>query len=191
MSPSASNHPSHRTLEHSIVCASVQLLGGFAPSSPRRTSTLLHDIWINTGQAVIDDIAQRLTALSLGDPPSPSATEETLRATANGKAMGPDELPTELFKGPPGRFCTASIASSLLDIWRGIHTPLATSSATFGLTPLTSSQDIFSILCRLRIALRLSMALCWMHNTIGGAHQVQKYVAHLREQQSIRIFTLH
>ncbi|CAN0063293.1 unnamed protein product, partial [Ascophyllum nodosum] len=38
------------------------------------------------------------TALSLGDPPVVSETKQALRSMANGKVMGPDELPAELLK---------------------------------------------------------------------------------------------
>ena len=38
------------------------------------------------------------SALSLGDPPVVSETKKALRSMANGKAMGPDELPAKLLK---------------------------------------------------------------------------------------------
>ena len=49
-------------------------------------------------RTIIDDLSQKPTALSLGDPPVVSETKNTLRSMTNGKAMGPDELPAELLK---------------------------------------------------------------------------------------------
>ena len=46
----------------------------------------------------IEGLSQKPTTLSLGDPPLVSETKKTLRSMANGKAMGPDELPAELLK---------------------------------------------------------------------------------------------
>ena len=47
---------------------------------------------------VIEGLSQKPTALSLGDQPVVSETKKALRSMANGKAMGPDELPAELRK---------------------------------------------------------------------------------------------
>ena len=49
-------------------------------------------------RTIIEGLSQKPTALSLGDPPAVSETKKTPRSTANGKAMGPDELPAELLK---------------------------------------------------------------------------------------------
>ena len=49
-------------------------------------------------RTVIEGLSQKPTALSFGDPPVVSEKKKTLRSMANGKAMGPDELPAELLK---------------------------------------------------------------------------------------------
>ena len=64
----------------------------------RYLSTLLNTISPTIDQTVIEKIAQRPIALSLGDPPSLCETAEALRAMSNGKATGPDGLPAELLK---------------------------------------------------------------------------------------------
>ena len=55
------------------------------------TSAALH-------RTIIEGLSQKPTALSLGDPPVVSETKKALRSMANGKAMGPDELPAGLLK---------------------------------------------------------------------------------------------
>ena len=49
-------------------------------------------------RTIIEGLSQKPTALSLGDPPVVNDTKKALRYMANGKAMGPDELPAELLK---------------------------------------------------------------------------------------------
>ena len=60
-------------------------------SSLNTTSTALN-------RTIIEGLSQKPTALSLGDPPVVSETKKALRSMANGKAMGPDDLPAELLK---------------------------------------------------------------------------------------------
>ncbi|CAM9810463.1 unnamed protein product, partial [Sphacelaria rigidula] len=61
-------------------------------------STSLNVVSATIDGTVIENIAQRPVALSLGDPASSSETEEALRAMGNGKATGPDSLPAEVLK---------------------------------------------------------------------------------------------
>ena len=49
-------------------------------------------------RTIIEGLLQKPTALLLGDPPVVSETKKTLRYMANGKAVGPDELPAQLLK---------------------------------------------------------------------------------------------
>ena len=49
-------------------------------------------------RTIIEGLSQKTIALSLGDPPVVSETKKALRSMANGKVMGPDELPAELLK---------------------------------------------------------------------------------------------
>ena len=49
-------------------------------------------------QITIEGLSPKPVALSLGDPPAVNETKTSLRFMANGKAMGPDELPAELLK---------------------------------------------------------------------------------------------
>ncbi|CAN0066575.1 unnamed protein product, partial [Sphacelaria rigidula] len=62
----------------------------------RYFSTLKNAISATIDRTIIEKIAQRPIALSLGDPPSPSETMEALRAMSNGKATGPDGIPAEI-----------------------------------------------------------------------------------------------
>ncbi|CAM9181953.1 unnamed protein product, partial [Sphacelaria rigidula] len=64
----------------------------------RYLSTLLNDISATIDRTVIEKIGQGPIALSLGDPPSSSETEEALGAMSNGKATGPDGIPAEILK---------------------------------------------------------------------------------------------
>ena len=64
----------------------------------RYFSTLLNTISPTIDQTVIEKIAQRPIALSLGDPPRLCETAEALRAMSNGQATRPDGLPAELLK---------------------------------------------------------------------------------------------
>ena len=59
---------------------------------------LLHTTSATLNQTTIEGLSQKPIALSLGDPPVVSETKKALRSMANGKAMGPDELPAELLK---------------------------------------------------------------------------------------------
>ena len=49
-------------------------------------------------RTIIEGLSPMLVALSLGDPQVVNETKKALRSMANGKAMGPDELPAELLK---------------------------------------------------------------------------------------------
>ena len=64
----------------------------------RYFTSLLNTTWTALNRTIIEGLSQKLTALSLGDPPVVSETKKALRSMANGKAMGPDELPAELLK---------------------------------------------------------------------------------------------
>ena len=64
----------------------------------RYFTSLLSTTSAALNRTVIEGLPQKPTALSLGDPPVVSETKQALRSMANGKAMGPDELPAELLK---------------------------------------------------------------------------------------------
>ncbi|CAM9954503.1 unnamed protein product, partial [Sphacelaria rigidula] len=64
----------------------------------RYFSTLVDAMSATIDRTVIEKIAQQPIPLSLGDPPSPSETEEALRAMSNGKATGPDGILSEILK---------------------------------------------------------------------------------------------
>ena len=61
-------------------------------------TSLLNTTSAALNRTIIEGLSQKLTALSLGDPPVVSETKKALRSMAIGKAMGPDELPAELLK---------------------------------------------------------------------------------------------
>ena len=65
----------------------------------RYFTSLLSTTSAALNRTIIEDLSQKPTALSLGDLPVVSETKKkALRSMANGKAMGPDELPAELLK---------------------------------------------------------------------------------------------
>ena len=64
----------------------------------RYFTSLLNTTSATLNRTIIEGLLQKPTALSLGDPPAVSETKKALRSMANGKAMGPDELPAELLK---------------------------------------------------------------------------------------------
>ena len=64
----------------------------------RYFTSLLNTTSAALNRTIIEGLSQKPTALSFGDPPVVSETKKALRSMANGKAMGPDELPTELLK---------------------------------------------------------------------------------------------
>ena len=64
----------------------------------RYFTSLLNTTSATLNRTIIEDLSQTPIALSLGDPPVVSETKKALRSMANGKAMGPDELPVELLK---------------------------------------------------------------------------------------------
>ena len=64
----------------------------------RYFTSLLSTASAALNRTIIEGLSQKPTALSLGDPPVVSETKKALRSVANGKAMGPDELPAELLK---------------------------------------------------------------------------------------------
>ena len=61
-------------------------------------TSLLNTTSATLNRTIIEGLSQKPIALSLGDPPVVSETKKALRSMANGKAMGPDELPAELLK---------------------------------------------------------------------------------------------
>ena len=64
----------------------------------RYFTSLLNTTSATLNRKIIEGLSQKPTALSLEDPPVVSETKKALRSMANGKAMGPDELPAELLK---------------------------------------------------------------------------------------------
>ena len=64
----------------------------------RYFTSLLSTTSAALNRTITDCLSQKPTALSLGDPPVVSEIKKVLRSMANGKAMGPDELPAELLK---------------------------------------------------------------------------------------------
>ena len=64
----------------------------------RYFTSLLNTTSATLNRTIIEGLSQKPTALSLGDPPVVSETKKALRSMANGKVMGPDELPAELLK---------------------------------------------------------------------------------------------
>ena len=64
----------------------------------RYFTSLLNTTSATLNRTIIAGLSQKPTALSLGDPPVVSETKKVLRSMANGKAMGPDELPAEPLK---------------------------------------------------------------------------------------------
>ena len=64
----------------------------------RYFTSLLNTTSATLNRTTIEGLSQKPTALSLGDPPAVSETKKAMRFMANGKAMGPDELPAELLK---------------------------------------------------------------------------------------------
>ena len=64
----------------------------------RYFTSLLNTTSVTLNRTIIEGLSQKPIALSLGDPPVVSETKKALRSMANGKAMGPDELPVELLK---------------------------------------------------------------------------------------------
>ena len=64
----------------------------------RYFTSLLNTTSATLNRTIIEGLSQKPTALSLGDSPAVSETKKALRSMANGKAMGPDELPAELLK---------------------------------------------------------------------------------------------
>ena len=64
----------------------------------RYCTSLLNTTSTDLNRTIIEGLSQKPTALPLGDPPVVSETKMAVRSVANGKAMGPDELPAELLK---------------------------------------------------------------------------------------------
>ena len=64
----------------------------------RYFTSLLNTTSAALNRTIIEGLSQKPAALSLGDPPVVSETKKVLRSMANGKAMGPDELPAGLLK---------------------------------------------------------------------------------------------
>ena len=64
----------------------------------RYFTSLLNTTSATLNRTIIEGLSQKPTTLLLGDPPAVSETKKALRSMANGKAMGPDELPAELLK---------------------------------------------------------------------------------------------
>ena len=61
-------------------------------------ASLLNTTSAALNRTIIEGLSPKPVALSLGDPPVVNETKQALRFMANGKAMGPDELPAELLK---------------------------------------------------------------------------------------------
>ena len=59
---------------------------------------LLNTTSVALGQTTIEGLSPKSIALSLRDPPVVNETKQALRSMANGKAMGPDELPAAKLK---------------------------------------------------------------------------------------------
>ena len=76
----------------------LRKLGGIRARWRGYFTFLLNTTSAALNQKIIEGLSQKPTALSLGDPPVVNETKKTLRSMANGKAMGPDELPAELLK---------------------------------------------------------------------------------------------
>ena len=64
----------------------------------RYITSLLSTTSAALNRTIIEGLSQTPTVLSLGDPPVVSKEKKVLRSMANGKAIGPDELPAELLK---------------------------------------------------------------------------------------------
>ena len=60
--------------------------------------SLLNTTSATLNRTTIEGLSQKPTALSLDDPPVVVRQKKAQRSMANGKAMGPDELPAELLK---------------------------------------------------------------------------------------------
>ena len=64
----------------------------------RYFASLLNTTSAALNRTIIEALLTKPVALSLGDPPVVNETNPALGCMANRKAMGPDELPTELLK---------------------------------------------------------------------------------------------
>ena len=64
----------------------------------RYLASLLNTTSAALNRTIIEGLSPKPVALSLGDPPAVNETKKYLRFMANGKVMGPDELPAELLK---------------------------------------------------------------------------------------------
>ena len=76
----------------------LRKLDGIRARWRRCFTSLLNTTSAALNRTIIEGLSQKPTALSLGDPPVVSETKKALRSMANGKAVGPDELPAELLK---------------------------------------------------------------------------------------------
>ena len=79
----------------------------------RYFTSLFNTTSATLNRTIIEGLSQKPTTLSLGDPPAVSDTKKALRSMANGKAMGPDELPAELL--------TLGLSDSSHEIWLAFH----------------------------------------------------------------------
>ena len=64
----------------------------------RYFASLLNTTSAALNLTIIEGLSPKPVALTLGDLPVGNETKKALRSMANGKAMGPDELPAELLK---------------------------------------------------------------------------------------------
>ena len=64
----------------------------------RYFASLLNTTSAALNLTIIEGLSPKPAALTLGDLPVGNETKKALRSMANGKAMGPDELPAELLK---------------------------------------------------------------------------------------------
>ena len=76
----------------------LQKLDEIRARGRRYSTSLLNTTSAALNRTIIEGLSQKPTALSLGDSPVVIETIKALRSMANGKAMGPDELPVEIFK---------------------------------------------------------------------------------------------
>ena len=76
----------------------LRKLDEIRPRWRRYFTSLLNTTSATLNRTIIEGLSQKPTALLFGDPPVVSETRKALRSMANGKAMGPDELPAELLK---------------------------------------------------------------------------------------------
>ena len=99
----------------------------------RYFTSLLNTTSAAVNRTNIEGLSQKPTVLSLGDPRVVNETKKALITMATGKAMGPDELPAELFKLG---LCDSSheillaIHGIIMDVWMTGEVPQEWKDAT-------------------------------------------------------------